>query len=362
MKEAKSSLLISIDFRANKGGISRVAHLMAGSIKFDMILSLYGNHHTVPVSKSNIRFFNGNKILFSIALLKIVFLKKPSFIIFDHLNIARILSIIPAAFFKEAAVFLHDEEAWCTVSGLRKKALDKCFRLLCNSEYTRKRFLSSNPRYQSKTRTCLLAGVPAAFTENIKPDHQLDLWLNQERPFLLFVSRLWKVHRYKGYMELLEAFRIHYEHSKNASMRLALIGNGDDEPAVRTFISDHGLQDHIHLFTNVSDGNLKKFYKASDALLFPSTREGFGLVFLEAMFFGKCCIGIVNQPAEEIIVQNKTGILLPDNQPKSLMRVIEDMEADPAKYRQMGEEGHKHYMNNFRNDHFKKRFFEALNS
>jgi phosphatidylinositol alpha-1,6-mannosyltransferase len=357
MKREESNLLVSIDFRSDKGGISRVAHLMAGSIDFDRIISLHGAGNV----DSKATFFNGNKILFFIELLRLIFFKRPAFIMFDHINIARILVLIPGFFLRKVALFLYDEEAWCRVVKLRKIALKKSTRLLCISDYTRKKFLSSNPEYASKTRLCLLAGVPHQFSSDLKDDVQFAEWFNDKRPYLLFVSRLWKVHRYKGYLELLQAYQMHYEQNNKSFMKLAIIGNGDDEPTLRSFIADHGLEKHISIFTNVDDNNLKRFYKGSEGLLFPSTREGFGLVFLEAMFFKKCCIGVLNQPAEEIIIQGKTGVLLSDNKPEKLKQVIEDIENNPVKYKQMGEAGYLHYMNYFRNEHFKQRFLSALN-
>jgi glycosyltransferase involved in cell wall biosynthesis len=358
MKKKESNLLVSIDFRPDKGGISRVAHLMAQSIEFDRIISLHGN----DPGDSRITFFKSNKALFFLELLNLLFFKRYTFIMFDHINIARILSVVPGFCLKKVGLFLYDEEAWCKVVSFRRIALEKASVLLCISDYTRKRFISSNPEFASKTRLCLLAGVPSQFSLEAKSNSAFDHWINDKRPFLLFVSRLWKVHRYKGYLELLEAFRLHYGEHKNAFMRLAIIGNGDDEPVLRSFIADHGLEEHIRIFTKVEDSDLKKFYKSSLGLIFPSIREGFGLVFLEAMFFGKCCIGILDQPAEEIIIQGKTGVLLPENKPEYLKKVIEDFENDPDKYKRMGEEGYLHYMNYFRNEHFKQRFLQALKS
>jgi glycosyltransferase involved in cell wall biosynthesis len=43
----------------------------------------------------------------------------------------------------------------------------------------------------------------------------------------------------------------------------------------------------------------------------PSTNEGFGLVYLEAMRDGLACIGCTDDAAAEIIVDNHTGLLVP---------------------------------------------------
>jgi len=353
----ENNLLVSIDFRRGKGGIARVAQSIFRSLEFSTVLSLHGKES----NDSSVYYFNSNRFVFLLKVLRSIFLKSPDLIVFDHLNLARLLVLVPNVYLRKVVIFLHDEEAWKEVSGLHKLALLKATHILCNSEYTMKLFLQNNKGFISKTKVCLPGGVPEAFLETVKiKDKSFKDWFENERPYCLFVSRLWKVHRFKGYFELLTAFKEHYKSTAGASLRLAIIGNGDDAAEVHSFITQHNLGRHVQLFSGLGDEELAEFYKNSSALLFPSTREGFGFVFLEAMFFKKACIGIANQPAEEIIVKGLGGVLLPDNKPETLKAIIEDIEEYPEKYKRYGEEGHLRYLENFTNEHFKERFLKCI--
>ena len=358
-KRQQHTLLVSINFESSKGGVSRVAHLMHNAIDATTVLSLYGN---TSLSGNDIQYFAQNRISFIRALAWNILFQRPSIIIFDHVGPASLLAIIPQLLLKKVIVFLHDEEAWKPVSARHKMGLDKATHLLCNSQYTYQKFIAHNPIYKSKTQVCLLAGIPSSFENNeaIPTPELFKNWFTNTTPYVIFVSRLWKEHRYKGHLELIAAFKILKDKNLNLPLRLAIIGQGDDAAYIQQQLISLKLENNISLFTNVSDDDLSKFYSHSCGLVFPSIREGFGFVFLEAMYFGKPCIGVVDQPAEEIIVPNVSGILMKDNSPQSIVEVLEDIIVDAYKYECMGLEGKKIYEEKFTNKHFQKRFLKCI--
>jgi glycosyltransferase involved in cell wall biosynthesis len=357
MKSMENNLLISIDFRSGQGGIARVARLISRSMSFSAVFSLHGKG-----TERGVHYFDSSRILLILAAIRYAFKHRPHLMVFDHLNVARLLFLIPNSHLSKVVVFLHDEEAWVKATGLRRMALKKTNYILCNSRFTKERFLQSNPEFIAKTKVCLPAGVPASFSEAFTQENiGKREWFNDSRPYLLFVSRLWRAHRYKGYIELLEAFKDHYKDSPDAYIRLAIVGRGDDSAEVQRIISEANLSEHVSLFTDVEDKELPIFYNNSFALFFPSTREGFGMVYLEAMYFKKACIGIAGQPVEEIIEDGITGRLLSDNLPATLFSIIKDIEKRPEVYVRYGESGKKVYLANFTDAHFKDRFLNAIN-
>jgi glycosyltransferase involved in cell wall biosynthesis len=340
-----------MDFRPGKGGIARVTRQISKALPFDKILSLHGNRSEEAL------YFNGSIILFALSVFFKILMKRPTLIVCDHLGIASLFGIFPSICQLKIVTFLHDEEAWKKVIGRHRTGLEKSSLLLCNSEYTYKRFIQNNSLYKNKTKVCLLGGVPESFYTNYKESERA--WFRDQRPYCIFVSRLWQVHRYKGYLELIDAFALHYKKEKTAFIRLAIIGNGDDAEEVKNRIKMYSLENHIELFTDVTDEELPFFYQKSICLFFPSTREGFGFVFLEAMFLKKACIGIAGQPAQEIINED-TGLLLTDNKPETLMRILNDIERNGNKYILMGENGYNLYLNKFTEEMFASRFRESI--
>jgi glycosyltransferase involved in cell wall biosynthesis len=79
----------------------------------------------------------------------------------------------------------------------------------------------------------------------------------------------------------------------------------------------------------LSDEALINLYRASDALLFPTRYEGFGLPLLEAMA-AECPIIASDIPVvREIVNHNKTGMLVPYNNAKAMARAVSLLLSQP---------------------------------
>lgn len=79
-------------------------------------------------------------------------------------------------------------------------------------------------------------------------------------------------------------------HSYNKNSYLFLIGNYEDEyfNVLNKHINSLGIQNNV--FFIESQPEVKKFYSFSDIILFPSLREGFGLIALESQANGVPCL------------------------------------------------------------------------
>ncbi|QCR22597.1 glycosyltransferase family 4 protein [Pontibacter sp. SGAir0037] len=350
-------LLLVVDYNPEKGGVARVGYLMYRQLAPKVTVSLFGK------SKRNERVIgcDGNVALFFFYVLYYMVFKDCREVYCDMLGKATALIFMPNVFISKFVIFLHDEEAWFRAKGRHYMAMRKATHLVCNSNYTFQRFIKTHPEFSDKTKVCLLAGVPTSFYNTYTlEDSEFWPWFSTKPKYCVFVSRLWKKHRYKGYLELLDAFAaLHYNYP-DSKLKLVIIGRGDDERYVASRIQQYGLQDRVYLFNNVNDKDLVLFYQHSEALMFPSSREGFGYVFLEAMFAKKACIGLKGQPAEEIIEEGKSGFLLQDNQPETLLKVLRDIDEFPEKYSAMGEIGYEIYHNKFTFEHFKERFESSI--
>jgi len=95
--------------------------------------------------------------------------------------------------------------------------------------------------------------------------------------FLLFVGRLVP---YKGLETLLRA-------AGRIPSRIAIIGTGPLDAALRREIAARGLEEKVRLLGRVDD--LRPYYLGCDFFVLPSvtTLEGFGIVQIEAMALGK---------------------------------------------------------------------------
>jgi glycosyltransferase involved in cell wall biosynthesis len=95
-------------------------------------------------------------------------------------------------------------------------------------------------------------------------------------------------------------------------------------------------------------------------LAMPSAREGFGLVYLEAMRAGRACVGSTMDAAGDVIVDGETGLLVDRDDRDALGVALGALLADGDRRAAMGAAGRRRYLAEFTADHFATRFRELL--
>lgn len=104
---------------------------------------------------------------------------------------------------------------------------------------------------------------------------------NVFRPYVLFVSSLW---RYKNCDGLLRAWAIGRHQFEGR--QLVIVGGGRDEKYIselQSLATGLGLGDDVLFVGGVPLAEAARFYQAADVLVYPSFNETFGLPILEAM-------------------------------------------------------------------------------
>lgn len=116
-----------------------------------------------------------------------------------------------------------------------------------------------------------------------------------------------------------------------------------------TFDADRaseGVRDRVHFRGEVSEPELRGFYAACDLFVAPSRFESFGLIFLEAMTFGKPVVGCRVGGVPEVVEDGVTGLLAaPDA--ASLEACLAALLEDADRREAMGRAGRARYLANF---------------
>ena len=151
-------------------------------------------------------------------------------------------------------------------------------------------------------------------------------------PTVLFVGKQFER---KGGSHLLEAFR--RVRTRIPDARLVIVGPStprSDEPGV-VWLG--------HLDKNKPDEwqRLSAAYRDATVFCLPSLFEPFGIVILEAMFFGLPCIGTGDWAIPEMIVEGETGHTVPRGDAPSLADRLCSLLADPSQAHQMGLAGRR---------------------
>jgi glycogen synthase len=105
--------------------------------------------------------------------------------------------------------------------------------------------------------------------------------------------------------------------------------------------------DRVILAGEVSDAKLEMYLDQCDIFVAPSRYESFGLVFLEAMMFGKPVVGCRAGGMTEVIEEDVTGLLAEPGDVGSLASAIGVLLEDAAKRREFGHAGRERYLRLF---------------
>ena len=166
------------------------------------------------------------------------------------------------------------------------------------SESTKRDILKINPNLKIKI-------IPLGIdTSKFKPVIKLNF------PSALFVARLVKM---KGIESALKAAK---DISKKLpKFKLFIVGDGDlgYVKGLKDYVNSNHLQKNVEFLGKISDQERNNLYAKCHFLIHPSFKEGFGLTVLEAAASGTPTIAKKGSSMDELIVNDKTGLLFDDD-------------------------------------------------
>lgn len=194
----------------------------------------------------------------------------------------------------------HGIEVWRPFTLPERLALRGAERIFCVSDFTRRELL----------RRCPLPDGRAVVLPNA-----LDAWFTiapgvpraAVRPVILAVTRLARADRYKGVDHLIQAMPAVRAHMPDATLRI--VGRGDDLPYLQGLANRLELRGAVEFLGFVDDRRMAEELRSCALFALPSEREGFGLVYLEAMANGRPCLGARAGGVPEVITPD-TGVLV----------------------------------------------------
>lgn len=159
-------------------------------------------------------------------------------------------------------------------------------------------------------------------------DLKLRLGFDPDRPLVGIVGRL---QRWKGMHVFVDAMAKILE-TRPDCQAVVVGGPHDLEPDYAKWlerrIRELGLSSKIMLAGK--QNNVPEWIQAMDVFVHASEREPFGIVVVEAMCLGKPVIATKPGGPEEIIRHGENGLLIPPNDPASLVEAIHTYLSDPA--------------------------------
>lgn len=247
--------------------------------------------------------------------------QKPRCAVATHLHFLPALRMLHWLRGIKVMVVLHGIEAWNQHNGLRVRAMRAADHLMAVSHHTRQAAIDSYGIDSAKISVVPNTFDTGRFTLGPKPAHLLQRYgLKADQPVLLTVSRLALSERYKGHRQVLialETIRQQYP-----DVRYLIVGTGDDLPSLQEIVVASGLQDSVILAGHVPGEELPDHYRLCDAFVMPSSKEGFGIVFLEAMACGKPVVAGNLDGSVDALDEGRLGLLVDPYNPAEIAKAV----------------------------------------
>ncbi|MFN7709499.1 MAG: glycosyltransferase [Holosporales bacterium] len=129
------------------------------------------------------------------------------------------------------------------------------------------------------------------------------------------------------------------------------------------FLKQHGNSpwlNRVHFPGHVEDSLLEQAYANCDIFVAPSRYESFGLIYIEAMRFGKPCVGSDSGGIPEVIEDGETGILVPPSDSSALKQALRQLIQNKDLRDRMGRSAKKNFQEKYTLTKFSQRFLGAL--
>jgi glycosyltransferase involved in cell wall biosynthesis len=168
---------------------------------------------------------------------------------------------------------------------------------------------------------------PSLYTEDPKQELRAQLGISEKDFVFVFVGRLVSD---KGINELVKAFNWLTRQPVNRSIhyKLLLVGPLETELDPLQDQTLNEIQSNPTIITTGFQPDVRPYFAISNALVFPSYREGFPNVVMQAGAMGLPSIVTDINGCNEIIEDGKNGLIIPPKDAKALqekmLRLVED--------------------------------------
>lgn len=318
------------------------------NVKSQIEASIVGIYDKEEDVKTTLSFdvLNDSKIK---AILYTIFnAKKYNVIIFAHVNLAPLASLVHIINPSARIIFCtHGIEIWKKLSSMTEWIMNKST-ILTVSNFSKDELYKFNPKLKDVR----------IFPNCIKVKDYLE---SKPNPYnsqvfnILSITRLDRTEHLKGIDTVIKALSLI---KGKIDMHYTVIGKGDDIPRLKALAKDLQVTDLISFLGFVDE--IDAFYEHCDVFILPSKKEGFGIVYLEAMQYSKPVIACNFGGPTDVIEDKKTGVLCEYDDHVCVAESLIKFSSNANFSQILGAKGYDRLIKNFTYEKFKKRLANIL--
>ncbi|HTZ73632.1 MAG TPA: glycosyltransferase family 4 protein [Candidatus Aquilonibacter sp.] len=175
---------------------------------------------------------------------------------------------------------------------------------------------------------------------------------------ILTIGRAASAEQYKGTDDLIQA--VAKLESAMPDVHLVCVGAGDDLRRLQSLARGLDVAGRVHFLQRLSGEEIAACYSRARIFAMPSAGEGFGLVFLEAMAFGKPIIAAACGGAVDLVEDGFNGLLVPPRDPAALTLALTRLLENEALRSRLGANGTAIARGKYRFDSFRCQLEQLL--
>lgn len=311
--------------------------------------------HVRELPNLRLEAYAGNRAAFVRRILSLALSQRIDLALIGHVNHAPLGLLLrrlqPALRY---GVIVHGVDVWSRLPLLRRRALRQANFVLSVSEYTKQRAIEVNgaiaERFHLLPNTLQLSRTEPQGVSNESPVPRVTT--------LLTVCRLESSERYKGVDTVIEALPL--VAAQVPDVQYVVIGSGDEITRLKVLAETVGVGQRVHFLGSVDDSALRTYYQACDVFVMPSAKEGFGIVFLEAMEYSKPVVAADRGGSSEVVLDGVTGLLVRYGDVPQLAHALTSLCLDPEQRAKLGRAGYERLQQHFTFGRFRQTLTEIL--
>lgn len=241
---------------------------------------------------------------YSLSAVRQALAQRPSMVFCGHLFHIDLASLIARLTGAKLIVQLHGIDIWGDITPARCRALESAALILTVSRDTRSRVRAKTSIDPTKI-IVLNNMVGDDFFPGDRRVARARFGLGDE-VVVLTVSQLNPRIGYKGHERVMPL--IAQLHQAGQAVVYLIAGIGDDRSRLEGVARALGLVDQVRFLGHVPRAAQVDLYRAADIFALPSTGEGFGIVFVEAMACGTPAIGLAVGGAPDALGDGELGV------------------------------------------------------
>jgi len=272
--------------------------------------------------------FSANRLKFIVEAIKLG--GKCNTLIISHINMSSVGLAIKILNPKcRVMLVAHGIEVWRPLTLFKRMFLKNCDKVICVSEFTRHEIIR---RHKVDADKCVIINNAIdpfmSLPDKLSKTESLlaRYGITSDNDILFTLTRLANTEQYKGYDQVIRS--LGKLKSEFSGIRYVLAGKYDDKEKQRIeqLIAEHNAEGLVILPGFVNEEELTGHFLMADLFVLPSKKEGFGIVFIEALACGLPVICGNTDGSLDAIKCGELGKAIdPDNQTELELEIVKHL-------------------------------------